>query len=84
MAKKCVYCEEKRTIGDSNKTIVENNLKLNGVPIISNEVFIHGGNKLVIFANNYDTGQYYDLKTKRIKYCPMCGRKLKPIEGIQR
>lgn len=80
MAKYCLYCEEEKVSGDCNKTIIENVLKLNGIPIVSNEIFIQRGNEIVIFANNYETGKCYDFKTKKIKYCPMCGKKLEKFK----
>ena len=76
MKRYCKYCEEEKLSGDCNKTIMDNVLKLNGIPIASNEIFIQNGNEMVIFTNNYDTGKCYDFKTKKIKYCPMCGKKL--------
>lgn len=80
MKRYCKYCEEEKLSGDCNKTIMDNVLKLNGIPIASNEIFIQNGNEMVIFTNNYDIGKYYDFKTKKIKYCPMCGKKLEKVE----
>lgn len=80
MAKYCLYCEEEKISRDCNKTITENVLKLNGIPIASNEIFIQNGNEMVIFTNNYTTGQCFDFKTKKIKYCPMCGKKLEKFK----
>ncbi|MBP5593990.1 MAG: hypothetical protein J6Y02_01315 [Pseudobutyrivibrio sp.] len=80
MAKYCLYCEEEKTSGECNKTIMANVLKLNGIPIATNEIFIQNGNEMAIFVNNYMTGQYYDYKTKKIKYCPMCGKKLENLK----
>jgi len=80
MAKYCFYCEEEKVSGDCNKTITDNVLKLNGIPIAINDIYIQHGNEMVIFTNNYTSGQCYSFKTKKIKYCPMCGKKLEKIE----
>lgn len=76
MSKYCSFCQEESTTGDCNKTIIESQLKLNGQLFVSQEVFVENED-LVLFVNSYDAGICYEFKRKKIKYCPMCGRKLR-------
>lgn len=76
MAKYCAYCEEEKVTRDCNKTIMELDLKLNGLSMASNEVFIDENGYMVMFLNSYPSGVCYSYKKRKIKYCPMCGRKL--------
>lgn len=76
MAKYCAYCEEEKVTGDCNKTIMQLDLKLNGLPMASNEVFIDENCNMIMFLNSYRSGVCYNYKKRKIKYCPMCGRKL--------
>ena len=76
MKRYCKYCEEESVNGGCNKDILDNELKLNGQPLVSQEVFVQD-NELALFINNYESGRCYVFKTHKIKYCPMCGKELK-------
>lgn len=75
MPKACTYCENERLFGECNKTILKTALKLNGLLLANQEVFVEH-NKLVLFINNYEEATCYEYKSAKIKYCPMCGRRL--------
>lgn len=75
--KRCDYCDKKKTFEEeANKQLIQKNLKNE----ISVGLEIDRG-KLVLWADNltyYDTDKFSqsdDLTSKKINYCPMCGRK---------
>lgn len=75
--KRCEYCDKKKTFEEeANKQLIQKNLKNE----ISVGLEIDRG-KLVLWADNltyYDTDKFPqsdDLTSKKINYCPMCGRK---------
>lgn len=75
MKKYCKYCEEESLYGECNKDVVKTKMKLNGIPFNEIEVFVEGTD-LILCVMDYDAASCYEYKRVKIKYCPMCGKKL--------
>ena len=70
----CKYCKEFKT-GDCNDSILTGMLKINGVELIGIDVFITD-DYLELFVDDAKYGSKLYKKKKKIKYCPMCGKKI--------
>ena len=80
----CKYCEiyEKSESWEQNKNLLYKSLNLNKSPFMDIEVYISQGNKLIMYADHGNTCDSRFVVEKTIKYCPMCGRKLKADEEV--
>ncbi len=79
----CKFCETyiKSDGWEQNKYLIEETLKINKTPFMGIQVYLSEGNKLVLYIDQGDSCDPYSIKTKSIKYCPMCGKKLERYEN---
>ena len=78
-AKKCIM--EHRKIVRTGILSKDNALKINSIPFADICVTIDCGNELAIHVT--DSNEKFNIlhySSKKIKYCPMCGRKLQPYK----
>lgn len=78
----CKYCETyiKSNTWEENKKLFWQNLTVNKAPLMDIEVYISQGNKLIMYISQGNTCDPIMIKEKKIKYCPMCGKKLEYYE----
>ena len=78
----CKYCEiyVKSNTWEENKKFFWERLTVNKVPLMDIEFYISQGNKLIMYISQGNTCDSIMIKEKKIKYCPMCGKKLEYYE----
>ena len=75
------YTMEHGDIGCTDILTKDKALKINGIPFADIWMTIDCGNQLSIHVT--DSNEIFNVlhySSKKIKYCPMCGRKLKPYK----
>ena len=75
----CKYCE--KSIVDCNEGIIESTLKVGGLELNGMQVYICD-NQLYLFVDETMCGREIKTQSVKIKYCPMCGRKLKADKEV--
>lgn len=70
----CRFCKEYCT-GGRNDSLLIKSIKMNGVEIMSMDVFIND-DELELYVDEVREGVEITKKKRRINYCPMCGEKL--------
>lgn len=72
----CIYCEELFT-GNCNESLLESRISMfNNTPMIDVDVFIND-NELEVYVDCIHTDEQIAKSKIKIKYCPMCGTRLK-------
>lgn len=69
----CKYCRQIKT-GDCNESIIKSEWISNGAVLTETDVWIND-DKLMLLVTNL-SGVTIQKKSKKIKYCPMCGKKI--------
>ena len=78
----CKYCEPyiNSNTWEENKKFFWECLTVNKARLMDIEVYISEGNKLILYISQGNTCDPISVKGKKIKYCPMCGKKLNYFE----
>lgn len=75
----CKYCEELFT-GNCNTSLLENRISIFNTDMIDVDVFIND-DELELYIDCIPTNEPIDKSKIKIKYCPMCGARLKKEES---
>ena len=88
--KLCKYCalpefcdefEESKYCDDSIDILTKDKaLKINGIPFADIWIDIYGDELRLNITNSGEILDVIHFSTRKIKYCPMCGRKLKKAQ----
>lgn len=75
----CKYCEELFT-GDCNVSLLENRIPMFNTDMLDVDVFIND-DELEVYVECIPTDEQLVKSKIKIKYCPMCGARLKREES---